>query len=91
MRPFGRAREGFFLARQFFVEHAHSAEIGQRLLGRLLIDLRDGKADVDDGVVAYLDLGHVVQADLLHHSAEVHPPHADHAVGGNLFHFSRNR
>ena len=76
---------------QFLVEHAQGAEIGERLLGRLLVDLGDGKAHVDDGVVADLDLGHVVQADVLDHAAEVDPAHADHAVGSDLFDFSGNR
>jgi len=90
LRPLGRAGEGFLLARQFFIEHAHGAEIGEGLLGGFLIDLREGKAHVDDGVVADLDLGHVVEADLFDHAAEVDAADADEAVGGDLFDFSRN-
>ena len=58
---------------------------------RLFVDLGERKADVDNGIVAHLDLRHVVQADPFDDAAKVHPPNAEIALGKNFFHFSRNR
>ena len=46
---------------------------------------------MDNGVVADLDLGHVVQADTLDHAAEVHAAHPQAALGGDFFDSSGNR
>jgi len=84
------AEEGFVFRGEFFVENAESAEVGESLLGSGLVDLGDGEADVDDGVVADDDFRDVVEADVLDYASKVDAADADHAVGGDLFDFSGN-
>ena len=83
--------QSLFLAGQLLVQHAHLAEVLQRLFGLLLVDLGERKPNVDNGIVAHLDLRHVVQANPLHYPAKVHPPNAKIAIGGYFLDFSRNR
>ena len=64
LRPLGGARKRFVSFSQFFVEHAQSAEIGKGLLGGRLVDFGEGKAHVDNRVVADFDFRHIVQADV---------------------------
>ena len=54
------------------VELAHLPEELERLQRRLLVEALQGEADVDDRVLADLEVGHVLQAHLLGHAAEVH-------------------
>jgi hypothetical protein len=90
LRAPGGPEKGFVLVGQFFVENAEGAEVGERLLGSFLVDFGNREADVDDGVVADDDLRHVVEADVLDHTAKIDAADADHAVGCNLFDFSRD-
>jgi len=83
-------RKGIFFALQLLVQYAHGAEVFEGLQGRFFVDLGERKANVDNGIVADLDLRHIVQANLLAYAAEVHPAHAKIALGENFFHFSWN-
>jgi hypothetical protein len=91
LRAVGGAGEGFVAVGQLLVEDAEGAKVGQGLPGGFFVDPGEGKADVDDGVVADLDLGHVVEADVFDDAAEIDAAHTNRAVGGDLFDFSRNR
>jgi hypothetical protein len=68
----GRASESFFLGGQFLFEGAHFFEEFKGFKSGFLVDLGERKPNVHNGVVTYNDLGHVVEADILDHSAEIH-------------------
>ena len=53
------------LVAELRVELAHLPEELERLQRRLLVEALQREADVDDGVLADLEVGHVGQADLL--------------------------
>ena len=59
------------LVAELGVELAHLPEQLEGLLGGLLVEPLQREADVDDRVVADLDVGHVGEAHLLGHAAEV--------------------
>ena len=69
-----RSAHGFA---ELFLDEADLAEQVERLHGGLFVEPRDGEADVDDGVVAHFDFGHVGQAGFLDDAAEVELAHAD--------------
>ena len=60
------------------------------MFGGLLVDLGEGKPNVDNGIVADFDLGDVVEANVLDDAAEVDPTDADETVGSDFFYFSWN-
>ena len=66
-----------FLCGQLFLKHAHLAEDVECFQRLFRIDFGDGKADVHDGVIAYRDVGHVVQAHLFDDAAEVNAADAE--------------
>src|SRR5579863_7717000 len=74
------AAKGFLLGLELLFKDAEFPKLAEGLLGGGFIDFREREADVDDGVVADLDLGNVVEADLLDDAAEVDAADADHAV-----------
>ena len=90
MRSLRRPRKLLFLAGQFLVQCTHLPEEFESFKGALLIDLGERKPNVDNRIVAYCDLGDVVEADVFDHAAEVDSTHANVAVGGDLFDFSRD-
>jgi hypothetical protein len=47
MRRRGGSGKGLLFVLQFDVQHAHRAKVVQRLPRRLLVDLRERKANVD--------------------------------------------
>src|SRR5512135_930369 len=61
--------------RQLVGQHVHLAQYLERLLGLLLIQPANAKADVNDGVVADLNVGQVFKASFFHHTAKVHFAH----------------
>jgi hypothetical protein len=80
-----------FARTQFLVQQAHFAKAPQRLLGRSLVDFRDGEAHMHDRVIADRNLGHVREADILHDATEIHLAHAREAVTVDRVHPSRDR
>src|SRR5579863_6056881 len=85
LRSFGGSAKSFFLAGQFFLQHAHFAERLEGLLRALLVDAGDRKPHVDNGIVAHFDLRQALQAYVLHHSAKVHAAHPHRPIGGDRF------
>ena len=57
----------------------HLPQEGEHLLRLLFVDHRQGKADVDEDVLAHLHLGHVVEADPFRDAAEIDFAH-EHVV-----------
>src|SRR5262249_39213795 len=62
-----------------FVELFHLMKKGEHAARLLLVDARQGEADVDKDVLARPDLRHMLQADALEDAAEIDLAH-EHVV-----------
>src|SRR5690348_769397 len=60
---------------ELLLQQAEGGEQFERLLRRLLVEALQGESDVHDGVLADLEVGQVLQAHLLDHTAEVDVGH----------------
>jgi hypothetical protein len=68
------------LRMQFLFDYAQLRKQAQGLLRRFLIQLRDGKTNMDDRVIADGDFRHIGETHLFDDAGEVNPAHAD-AIG----------
>ena len=73
---------------QFFFQQSQFFKRSQRFLRGGFIDLADGKTDVDDRVIADLNVRQICQADIFHDAAKVDFAHAGSAVFKDRFHLT---
>src|SRR3972149_10829743 len=91
IRPSRLCRPDRWLARCDLRERADLGEGPQRLPRRLLVDPRDGEADMHEHPVPDLRLGHVGEGGLPLDTGEVPPAHAQLRLARDLDHLPRHR